>query len=182
MVLAGHVAMMMRRGYQDIEVIPVNPEIRVEVLDADDEAAVDATLDIVAEGFKWPEGRKHRLRGWWHERARDATVREHEIRYLAWVENRAVGYCQLTLRAGLACLDGAATLPEYRGRRVYSTLLRRRLADARDCGYPIAIIDAHPMARRVVARYGFEEYARLACYGWMPEIDMDVIRSLVSTE
>jgi hypothetical protein len=182
MVLAGHAAIMVRRGFHDLDAIPVNPEVRVTVVDLDDEAAIDATLEIVAAGFKWPEGRKERLRSWWRDRARDPAFRAHETRYVAWVDGHAVAYCQLTFRAGLACLDGAATLPEYRNRRVYSTLLRRRLADAQARGYEIAIIDAQPMARRVVVRYGFEEYARLALYGWMPEIDMDVIRSLISAD
>jgi hypothetical protein len=39
-----------------------------------------------------------------------------------------------------------------------------------------------PGARRVVARYGFKEYACTFVYGWMPMMDMDVIRSLVPDE
>jgi hypothetical protein len=35
------------------------------------------------------------------------------------------------------------------------------------------------MSRRIVARYGFKEYARQHLYAWMPVIDIDVIRSLV---
>jgi hypothetical protein len=35
---------------------------------------------------------------------------------------------------------------------------------------------------RVVARYGFKEYARTYVYAWMPVIDLDVIRSLVPDE
>jgi len=69
-----------------------------------------------------------------------------------------------------------------RGRRIYSTLLRPRLADARARGFQIAAIAAAPMSRRVVARYGFKAHARTYVYGWMPVIGMDVIRSLVPDE
>jgi len=40
----------------------------------------------------------------------------------------------------------------------------------------------YAVSRRVVARYGFKEYARTYVYGWMPVMDMDVIRSLVPDE
>jgi hypothetical protein len=56
------------------------------------------------------------------------------------------------------------------------------LEDASARGYHVSAIYAGPMSRRVVERYGFEEYARLEVYGWMPQIDMDIIRSLVPNE
>ncbi len=76
-------------------------------------------------------------------------------------------------------MGGAATLPEFRGKKVYSTLLRKRLEMACSRGYQVAAIVAEPMSRRVVSRYGFKEYARTYIYGWMPVIDVDVIKSLV---
>ena len=76
-------------------------------------------------------------------------------------------------------LGGAATLHEYRGRHLYSSLLRHRLEDARDRGYHLATIDAEPMSRRVVSRYGFTEHAKSYIYGWMPVMDEKVVRSLV---
>ena len=84
----------------------------------------------------------------------------------------------MALRGGLAYLGGAGTLPELRGRKVYSTLLRRRLEAARERGYHLGAIQAEPMSRRIVVRYGFVERARTQIYAWMPVIDMDVIRSL----
>jgi predicted acetyltransferase len=116
------------------------------------------------------------------ERLQNPAMREEDIAYLARLNGTPVAQAVLQLRAGIAYLGGAATLPEYRGRRIYSTLLRRRLEDARARGYHIAAIDAEPMSRRVVSRYGFKEYGRTYVYGWMPVIDMDVIRSLVPDE
>jgi hypothetical protein len=46
-------------------------------------------------------------------------------------------------------------------------------------GYHLAAINAEPMSRRIVKRYGFKEYARMYIYGWMPVMDVEVIKSLV---
>ena len=46
-------------------------------------------------------------------------------------------------------------------------------------GYHVAAINAEPLSRPIVAKYGFKEYARIYIYGWMPVIDVDVIKSLV---
>jgi GNAT superfamily N-acetyltransferase len=70
-------------------------------------------------------------------------------------------------------------MPEFRGQKVYSTLLRHRLENARAHGYHLTAINAEPMSRRIVARYGFKEYARMYIYGWMSVIEVEVIKSLV---
>ena len=85
----------------------------------------------------------------------------------------------MQLRGGIAYLGGAATLPEFRGQHVYSTLVRLRLEEARARGYQLAVINAEPLSRPIVLRCGFKEYARTYLYGWMPVIDVDVIKSLV---
>jgi hypothetical protein len=41
------------------------------------------------------------------------------------------------------------------------------------------LIDAEPMSRRVVVRYGLVERGKTHIYGWMPVMDLEVIRSLV---
>ncbi|MBI5652746.1 MAG: hypothetical protein HZC40_20210, partial [Chloroflexi bacterium] len=53
---------------------------------------------------------------------------------------------------------------------------------ARARGYPIAAIHAEPMSRRVVSRYGFREFFKVYLYGWMPVMDLNVIKSLVPDE
>jgi predicted acetyltransferase len=83
------------------------------------------------------------------------------------------------LNAGVAHLVAGSTLPQYRRQKVYSTLLRRRLEDAHAKGYHLAAIEAEPLSRPIVSKYGFKEYARSYIYGWMPVIDVAVIKSLV---
>jgi GNAT superfamily N-acetyltransferase/ketosteroid isomerase-like protein len=182
LVRAGDQATMARVGLADLDDIPTNPDVTVEVLDGTDLAAIEAGLQITARCFNWTPEQVDQWRPGIVERAQNAARREDEISYLARLNGLPVAQALLQLRAGIAYLGGAATLPEYRGRRIYSTLLRRRLEDARARGYHIAAIDAEPMSRRVVARYGFKEYARTYVYGWMPVMDMDVIRSLVPDE
>ena len=78
------------------------------------------------------------------------------------------------------------------GRRVNSARLSRQenlfediaktLGDPRKHGYPIEAIHAEPMSRRVVFKFGSRDLARYYNYGWMPVLDMNVIRPLVPDE
>ena len=115
----------------------------------------------------------------WVDRMRNPNLREREVHYLARLDGQPVAFSQLILDGGVAYLGGAATLPEFRGQHVYSTLVRRRLEEARARGYHLVVINAGPLSRPVVARCGFKEYARSYIYGWMPVIDLNVIKSLV---
>ncbi|HUS17326.1 MAG TPA: GNAT family N-acetyltransferase, partial [Chloroflexia bacterium] len=116
------------------------------------------------------------------ERRQQGAASGEEIAYLARLDGVPVADGLLRMRGGVAYLAGASTLPAYRGRHVYSTLLHRRLADAHGRGYAIATIDAEPMSRRIVTRYGFREYNKTLVYAWMPVIDMEVIRGLIPDE
>jgi hypothetical protein len=181
LALAGEHIKMARLGLDDLD-IPVNLDAAVEIVTGDDEAAIDDLMRIVAIGFHFtPEQTAERRLGI-TERLRHPAVRAYNFTYLARLGGEAVGYAHMNLRAGVAHLGGAATLPEFRGRRIYPTLLRRRLEDARARGYHLAVIEAGPMSQPVVSRYGFKPYGRNAVYAWMPVMDLDVIRSLVPQE
>ena len=182
LVLAGTAAVMVRRGLDDLDAIPVNPEVSLAPADATNDEQLEAILRIGAAGFNWTPEQLPHWRANLIAQARNPHTREREVGYLAYLGGQPVGFGRVSLRNGLAYLSGAASLPESRGRKVYSTLLRRRLEAARDRGYHLAAIQAEPMSRRVVARYGFVEYARTSIYAWMPVIDMNVIRSLVPDE
>jgi GNAT superfamily N-acetyltransferase len=178
LILAGDQAMMARLGLDDLE-IPVNPELTIERLDGADEAATEAFIRIIQVCFAWTDEQVAERRAGMVERLRAPHLRETQYVYLARLNGRPVGNGSLQLRAGIAYLGGAGTLPEMRGQKVYSTLLRHRLEVARDHGYHLAAIHAEPMSRRVVERYGFKEYARALVYGWTPDGNVELIRSLV---
>lgn len=54
-----------------------------------------------------------------------------------------------------ASLWGGATLPNYRGRGVYSSLLAARVQEAKQRGCRFLTIDASPMSRPIVSKHGF---------------------------
>ncbi len=179
MVLAGDAATMARLGLDNLDDIPRNPDVTIELLDGYDDAALDALGHIMMVCFHWPQEKVDERRPGWADRMRDLKIRERETNYLARLNGQPVGYGRVQLRAGVAYLGGAATLPEFRGQHIYSTLVRLRLEVARSKGYHLAVINAEPLSRPIAARCGFKEYARTYIYGWMPVIDLDVIKSLV---
>jgi predicted GNAT family acetyltransferase len=64
-------------------------------------------------------------------------------------------------------LGGAATLPEHRGRGIYSALVAKRLTDARAHGRTAAVIQAvRASSAPIVAKLGFREICSLDFYAW----------------
>jgi GNAT superfamily N-acetyltransferase len=181
LVLAGDQALMARVGLDNLD-IPINPNIQIEVIDGTNDEAVEARLQIVGACFNWTKDQIDQRRAQFFERANDPKARENEISYLARLNGKPVADARVILGTGIAYLGGASTLPQYRGQRIYSTLLRKRLETAHARGYHVAAIHAEPMSRRVVSKYGFKEYGKAYLYAWMPVIDMKVIQSLVPVD
>jgi predicted GNAT family N-acyltransferase len=178
LVLAGDAATMARLGLEELD-IPTNSDVTVEVMNGYDEAAIEAALHIAMVCFNWTQQQVDQQRPGLVEHMRDERFRDREVNYLARVKGQPAGFGRVQFRGGVAYLGGAATLPEFRGQRVYSTLLRRRLEYSHTHGYYLAAVNAEPLSRPILARYGFKEYSRVYIYAWMPVIDMDVIKSLV---
>jgi GNAT superfamily N-acetyltransferase len=178
LVLAGDQALMARVNLDQLD-IPTNPQIEIELVDGSNDQAIEAELNIIATCFNWTKEQVDARRPNFYERIKDPKFREREIRFLARLDGTPVADSRVMLNTGIAYLGGASTLPEYRSRRIYSTLLKRRLEEARARGYNIAAIHAEPMSRRVVSKYGFREYGIAYLYAWMPVIDPAVIKSLV---
>jgi len=181
LVLAGDQAVMARVGLNDLD-IPTNSRVTIEALDGSDDEAIEAVVRIVGRCFNWTPQQVDQRRPFFFDRLKRPEFREQEIQYLARLDGVPVADALVSFRGGIAHLGGASTLPEYRNQKIYSTLLRKRLEDARARGYHVVAINAEPMSRRVVSRYGFKEYARYRVYVWMPVIDMDVVRGLVPDE
>ncbi|CAG0933035.1 hypothetical protein TFLX_02860 [Thermoflexales bacterium] len=178
LVLAGDAAMMARLGLDHLD-IPINPDVQVELVDGTDEAPIDAIGQITKVCFNWTDEQIADHRPGMIERLRDPKFQEKEASFLARLDGQPVAYGRLILEGGLAYLGGSGVMPNVRGRRVYATMLRRRLEEARARGYHLAAINAEPLSRPIVEKYGFKEYARSYIYGWMPVIDVAVIKSLV---
>jgi hypothetical protein len=73
-------------------------------------------------------------------------------------------------------LGGAATLGDVRGRGIYTSMVARRLADARAAGADSAVIQAvRGTSAPVCAKLGFKEIVPLEFYAWVPPgIEMDL--------
>ncbi|HUQ42169.1 MAG TPA: hypothetical protein VM052_06690 [Candidatus Limnocylindrales bacterium] len=70
----------------------------------------------------------------------------------------------------IVLLGGAATLPEARGKGIYSALVKRRLDDAKRDGREAAVIQAdRDTSAPICAKLGFRELCALEVYGWSPE-------------
>jgi hypothetical protein len=178
LILAGDAATMAHTHLDRLD-IPINPDVTIEIMDGYDEAAVDAMIEIMTTCFNMPPEETARQRPIWVERMRDPIQSQRSTNYLARLNGQPAGFARLMLNAGVAHLVAGSTLPQYRRQKVYSTLLRRRLEDAHAKGYHLAAIEAEPLSRPIVSKYGFKEYARSYIYGWMPVIDVAVIKSLV---
>ena len=67
----------------------------------------------------------------------------------------------------IVLLGGAATLPEHRGRGIYSALVAKRLADAYASGRRAAVIQAvRSTSAPIAAKLGFREVCALEFYAW----------------
>jgi GNAT superfamily N-acetyltransferase len=70
----------------------------------------------------------------------------------------------------IVLLGGAATLPEARGKGIYSALVKRRLEDARRDGREAAVIQAdRDTSAPICAKLGFRELCSLEVFAWSPE-------------
>ena len=80
------------------------------------------------------------------------------VRYIAWIDGKAVGEAAMRIDGDLAQIAGAGTLPHARGKGVQKALVRRRLADARQAGCTLAVVTTAPGTRSQhnVMRRGFE--------------------------
>ncbi len=181
LLYAGSESVMVRRGLDDLE-IPVNPELTIEIVDCHDPVKFSQAVRIITTCFHMPAEDVESWQKMWLDEFTHPIPGREELIYNALLDDKPIANARLILQGGLAYLGGAGTLPEYRGHKVYSTLLRKRLEDARTRGYEIAMIEAGPMSRRVVARYGFKEYGKKRIYGWMPVMDPAVIRQMVPDE
>jgi GNAT superfamily N-acetyltransferase len=86
--------------------------------------------------------------------------------YLATHNGRPVGTTLLYLGAGAAGLYWVSTVPQARRQGIASALAHRALADAREMGLKMAVLQATSAARGLYRRLGFDEYCTIGHYVW----------------
>jgi GNAT superfamily N-acetyltransferase len=110
----------------------------------------------------------------WQDDEDDATVRyltasldEGPGRmsiYVAYVEDRPACSAWILFpgRGSFASLWGGSTVPEFRRRGLYTALLSVRALEARRRGFRYLTVDASPMSRPILEKFGF----RLLAWTW----------------
>jgi GNAT superfamily N-acetyltransferase len=103
--------------------------------------------------------------------------------YFAYVDGgtEPVGWSYLVYLpdSPIVLLGGAATVPEHRGRGIYSALVAKRLADARADGRSAAVIQAvRSTSAPIAAKLGFREVCGLEFYAWegAPHQDIPMLK------
>ncbi|HMR66766.1 MAG TPA: GNAT family N-acetyltransferase [Anaerolineae bacterium] len=89
--------------------------------------------------------------------------------YVAYVEAQPVSAAWIYFPpdSQFASLWGGSTLAEFRGRGLYSALLAVRAQEAKRRGINYLTVDASPMSRPVLEKFGFEVIAEATPCKWM---------------
>ena len=90
--------------------------------------------------------------------------------YAAFDDGRVVSaaWSQFTPESEFVGLWGGTTLPEYRQRGLYTGLLTVRAREARTRGRRFLTVDASPMSRPILERFGFVRIATATACIWHP--------------
>ncbi|SFL61350.1 GNAT family N-acetyltransferase [Geodermatophilus ruber] len=136
---------------REVDLEPVTPD-GVRVVPVDDEAGVATVLEVhrAVFGSVHPDTRATLLR------ALELTPRPVEA-VVAWAGSEPVCAGRVEFRPGtdFASLWGGGTLPGWRGRGVFRTVVAHRLALARARGVRYVHVDATDASRPVLERLGF---------------------------
>ncbi|WP_117234789.1 GNAT family N-acetyltransferase [Vibrio maerlii] len=86
--------------------------------------------------------------------------------YVVYVNGQPVTSAWITFNEGspFAGIWGGSTVEEFRGKGLYSSLLNKRIAEAKARGVKYLIIDASDMSKPIVAKRGFEVIATTTGY------------------
>lgn len=88
--------------------------------------------------------------------------------YVAYVGERpaCTGWIYWHPQSQFASLHGGATLPDYRGRGLYTSVLAIRVQEAIRRSYRFLTIEAGPMSHPIVAKHGFRLLTHVNAYEW----------------
>jgi GNAT superfamily N-acetyltransferase len=132
--------------------LPVRPPAGVELRPVDGEHGLGALAAVHEEVFggRFPNGPVAAALA-------DGTAEA----VVAWAGDVPVSAARVEFHPGsdFAGLWGGGTLPAWRGRGVFRSLVAHRVALARDAGYRYVQVDAMPASRPILLRLGFTELA-----------------------
>ncbi len=141
--------------------IKVNPAVTVRQATHDDR---DDLIRVYSTAYPLPE----ELAAVWTDVLPLAAGGRHYMAFLDGVEGPVSVASMFPFpNSTVAVMQGAATLNAYRGHGVYTALMAKRLADARDMGMEAAILQAdRTTSAPICANLGFEEVCSIDLYAW----------------
>jgi GNAT superfamily N-acetyltransferase len=87
--------------------------------------------------------------------------------YVAYVADQPASIAWTYFPRGqFATLFAGSTMPEYRNRGLYTSLLEIRLKEIRERGYRYAVVEAGAMSKPIVAKHGFQQLTTVYDYEW----------------
>ncbi len=84
--------------------------------------------------------------------------------YVGYVDDEPVATAEVTLGGGVAGLFNISTIERCRRRGFGSAMTRRALADAREAGYQVAVLQAAPDGVGLYTRVGFAPFGDITEY------------------
>jgi GNAT superfamily N-acetyltransferase len=81
--------------------------------------------------------------------------------YLAYVDGEPVGFGRAVFTPRAAILLGGATLPDARGKGVYTSIVHARWREAVERGVPRIVVSAGPDSAPILERLGFKPIGRV---------------------
>jgi hypothetical protein len=107
--------------------------------------------------------------GWVVERlGADLALPGYLSVYAAYVAGQpaCAGWTYFHANSQFASLWGGSTVPEHRGKGLYTAVLAARVAEAAQRGYRFLTIDASPMSQPIAAKHGFRVLTRAWACKW----------------
>jgi hypothetical protein len=87
--------------------------------------------------------------------------------YVAYVENQPASVAWTYFPRGhFATLFAGSTLPAFRKRGLYTSLLATRIQEIRKRSYSFAVVETGTMSRPIVAKHGFRHLTTVYDYEW----------------
>lgn len=136
---------------------------QITIKELTDESMIDDVFAI--ETAVWQS--THRSREEMISNLQDSLKRD--VGFIAYFKEQPAGFSRVTCSAGsqFAGLWGGSVIKEYRGRSIYRALLARRIVHAREqLSVRFLRVDALPISRRILEKYGFFKVSTGWAYEW----------------
>jgi GNAT superfamily N-acetyltransferase len=155
---------------------PANPHPAppgVEVRRVEDERGVEDMVRVSVQAFARP---KEEFEAQYRRLVHDPDV----ALFLAYLDGQPVsaGRLEMAPERAFAGLYGGGTVPEFRHRGIYRSLVEARASFARERGYRFLTVDALETSRPILELLGFRALTSIVGWIWTPPGSGEAPRSM----